>query len=78
MEEEVGRVWISGRSGEPLYYAMDWETLKKEAKKKAAAKGETVPEDVRCAGAVLDMLGIPYCHSEAGQEDDDHWFVYWR
>lgn len=78
LEDELGEVLKSGTSRESLYYSAHWKEIFERAAKVAKEQGRWEPNDVRLAYYALDLLGIPNRYSEADQDDEGNWIVYWR
>lgn len=60
--------------GETYYYWAKWSELKREHKR----RGLGGFDDVRCAGGVLEDLGIPFTISIAGTNEKNQWIIFWR
>jgi len=78
LEDELGEVLKSGSTGESLYYSIHWEELVEDANKVLEGQDETPIGDVRSAGYALDILGIPNHYTEADEDENGNWIVYWR
>jgi hypothetical protein len=78
MQETDAEAFRSGFSGQPLYYSARWNEIRELAWKEARRQRLARPDDVRCAGYALDILGIPNEHSEADLDEKGIWTVYWR
>ena len=77
-EDELGEVLKSGTSRVSLYYSAHWEEIRERATRVAKEQDRWEPNDVRLANYALDLLGIPNHYSEADQDDEGNWIVYWR
>lgn len=78
LEDELGEVLKSGACGESLYYSAHWEEILERATRMAKEQGRWEPNDVRQANCALDLIGIPNHYSEADQDDEGNWIIYWR
>jgi len=78
MEEIDGEVFRSSFSNQPLYYSALWDEIQEMAWKEARRRNLARPKDVRCASYALDVLGIPNHHTEAEQDRQGNWLVYWH
>lgn len=78
LEEELGEVLKSGVGRESLYYSARWEEILKRATQAAKEQDQWEPNDVRLANYALDLIGVPNHYSEADQDDEGNWIIYWR
>ena len=78
-EKEIERYLESEFPEEDIYYSASWDEIRELAHREAQRQNLAEPgADVQRANYALSLLGIPHQDTEAQQDAQGNWYIYWR